>query len=112
MAASSVFDVDKYAGSFEPLQVKFRGEVYAFGRSADAMLAATDAYAQVGEKAGMRGQLAALPTIVRALCPEFPPVDDLNPGEEFALLSACTEVMRRAGDMRFPSSGARRGRKP
>jgi hypothetical protein len=106
MAENNVFDIDAAGGQFEPVVVKFRGEHYRLGEDALGVMEACELHATLSGDAGeitSTQLMEALPSLLKAVCPTMP-TDGLRTGEQLALVQAVTEVLRRVGELSFPTT--------
>lgn len=108
----SIYDVDAEAAKFQPVRVKFRGTEYTLGGDVCSLLSAASLFGNLpdGEDslALSRAVFEYLRPVVRVLSPAIGEVmdrEDLNAGEEAALLRPVTEVLSRIGDLSFPAEG-------
>lgn len=94
--------------SYEPVRVRYNGTEYAFGASALAVFQALNEGSGLKQtETETKGQhltrvMAALPGLVAVLCPTFPP-PPWGVDEEMTLFHIVTEVLKRAGEIRFPT---------
>lgn len=104
---ANVIDIDKRAGSFEPVVVKFRGEEHALGASVSEFLAVHGVYSSNPQEED-EGEIAyagrLIRPMLRALSPGIAAVldeQDLNAAEELAFLPVLQEVAKMIGNLQF-----------
>jgi len=105
MADNNVFDIDEAGGQFEPVVVKFRGELHRLGEDALGVMEACELHGKLagdGTEISLTQLVEVLPVMLRALSPTIP-TDGLRTAEQLALVQAVTEVLRRVGELTFPS---------
>lgn len=104
---TGVVDIDAQAKKFDPVRIRFRGIEYVLGRDVASIIEATSVLSSDDDGSDPVKTLRSLGPILEILAPELPR-DDLDPGEEIALLGAVTLLMERVGDLPFRREGKSR----
>lgn len=102
-----LFDIDKEAGAYTPVQIKLRGVTYTLGDSAVALLHLSDFIGKFDGDLSIENLLRQVRPLMKVLAPDAP--EDLNTAEELALLPALTEVLQRFTAITFPAVDASGG---
>lgn len=98
------FNIDEMKAGFEPVEIVFRGENYFLGRNALGLLDACELHGSIEDKDGvayLKALLELLPGLVASMCPELT-LEDLETGEQMALVKVVTEVLGRVSRLTFP----------
>jgi hypothetical protein len=102
----ATFDIDQMKSDFQPVDIVFHGQEYVLGRNAVGLLDACELHAEIEDLDGMKylkALLELLPRLALALCPDLVLDDDLDAGEQMALVKVCTEVLGRVTRLTFPA---------
>lgn len=104
---TNMVNIDERAGSFEPMQVVFRGEEFTLGETALQLFSAASLYSSSGLKES-ESQTAYALRLLEPMLRELSPgiaakIDEqpLTPPEQFAFMGVLTEVVKRIGAIRF-----------
>lgn len=100
----AAFNIDKMKSNFEPVEIVFRGKTYMLGRDALGLLEACELCGTIEDKDGMeyfKAQLGMLPQLMKCLCPRLEIGEDLETGEQMALIEVTMEVLGRVGRLSF-----------
>lgn len=102
---AKVFNIDEMKADFEPVEIVFRNKKHTLGKNALGLMDACELHGTIEDKDGLQYIAAYLklqPQLVRLLCPELELVlEELETGEQMALMKVCTEVLGRAGRLTF-----------
>ncbi len=101
----ATFNVDEMKADFQPVDIIFRGVEYVLGRNALGLMAACELHGTIEDKDGMQylgALIALLPEVVKAMCPELDLPEDIDAGEQMAMVKICTEVLGRVSHLTFP----------
>ncbi len=102
-------DIGARRSEYRPVRATLDGTEYFFGQSALQVYRALHAGADLKQKEGepqtayVTRLLEALPVLVESLCPTFPPAP-WSVDQEMALFEVVTEVLKRAGEIRFQAA--------
>ncbi len=107
MTNNKVIDIDKRAGSFEPVKVKFRGKQYVLGSKALELLSVSAIYSanpKRDDEPEPNYAVRLAPLVLCGVSEELAAVlekNGLTAAEELAVIPVLTEVVKRIGALDF-----------
>ena len=101
----ATFNIDEMRSDFQPVDIIFREKEYVLGRNALGLMNACELHGTIEDKDGLeylKAFLELLPELMKTMCPELELSEDLQTGEQMAMMKVITEVLGRVSRLTFP----------